>query len=64
MPMRITFHYYIKDIPADRTEITIAGKSVKSIFKTFKDHLKSKDLREKDIQIISAHKDTTPINHL
>lgn len=63
-PMRITIDYYIRTIPADRIEITIAGKSVKSIFKTFKDHLKSKDLREKDIQIISAHKDTTPINHV
>lgn len=62
--MRITFNYYIRTIPADKTEITIAGKTVKSIFKIFKLHLKEKDLKEKDIQIVSAHKDTTPINHL
>lgn len=62
-PMRITFHYYIRAIPADRTDITIAGKSIKEIFKTFKAHLEEKDLKEKDIQMISAHKDTTPINH-
>lgn len=62
--MRITFNYYIRAIPADRTEITIAGKNPKAIGKTFRQHLQSKDLKEKDIAIVSVYKDTTPINHI